>query len=47
MAVISNKWIQKDKPKAKEKKKAEPIKCDNALNLTRSNMTKTLRGVRK
>ena len=47
MSVMSNKWIVKDKIKVKEKKKPEVEHVKEKVNFTRSNMTKTLRGVRK
>lgn len=46
MAVIENKWIKKDKPKpkAEPKEKAGP---KHVPTITKSNMSRTLRGVRK
>jgi hypothetical protein len=44
MSVIPNKWVKKEKSKPKEEKKESPKHIPSINN---SNMTKTLRGVRK
>lgn len=46
MAVIENKWVKKDRPKTKEEPKASPASKHIPV-IIKSNMTRTLRGVRK
>ena len=50
MAVIPNKWIEKEKDKKKDSDKKPIVKKDKGLphnNNTLANRMKTLRGVRK
>lgn len=46
MTMIPNKWIKKDKPKLKSESKIT-TDYSHIPTITRPNMVKTLRGVRK
>lgn len=46
MAVIPNKWVKQEKPKAKAEPKAKAA-SKHVPTLSRANMVGTLRGIRK